>query len=201
MSHPLRCHCGSVEGFVTSPRAAARAVCYCRDCQAFARFLGSPDRILNAQGGTDIIATLPRHVHFTRGIARVSCMSLSNKGLLRWYAACCRTPLGNTPRSPKMPYVGLIRACLPGSDADLDAAFGPAKIALNTRSASAHVASTPIAGALGIVKILRNVLGARLGRRAADNPFFRPGTAEPIVLPHVVSLAERRALTPVARRR
>jgi hypothetical protein len=200
MTCPLRCRCGSIEGLVESPRVAARAVCYCRDCQAFARFLGSPERVLNAHGGTDIIATLPRHVRFTRGIDRLACMSLSDKGLLRWYAACCRTPIGNTPRDPKIAYVGLVRACLPATDEDVDAAFGPAKIALNTQSASGHVSSTPIALAYGIAKILRNLLGARLGRRGSESPFFRPGTAEPIVPPQVVSLAERRALTPATGR-
>jgi hypothetical protein len=28
-------------------------------CQAFARFLGPPETILDSQGGTEIIATLP----------------------------------------------------------------------------------------------------------------------------------------------
>ena len=99
-SLPLRCRCGSIEGYVAAPRVGARAICYCRDCQTFARFLGNPNEVLNGQGGTDIIATLPGHVHFTRGVDQLRCISLSHKGLLRWYAGCCRTPVGNTPRDP-----------------------------------------------------------------------------------------------------
>jgi hypothetical protein len=123
-------------------------------------------------------------------------MSLSPKGLLRWYAGCCRTPIGNTPREPKLPYVGLVAACLPGSASERDAAFGAANIALNTKSANGPVASTPVATFFGIFKIMKNVVGARLSGRTMENPFFRPGTAQPIVAPQVLSLAERRALTP-----
>jgi hypothetical protein len=177
MEHPLRCRCGSVEGYVESPRRAGRGVCYCKDCQAFARFLGTPEQILNKRGGTDIIATLPRFVHFTRGVDRLRCMSLSPRGLLRWYADCCRTPVANTPRDAKVPYVGLVSSCLPGSSSELDAAFGPAKIALNTGSASAPVGATPIANFFGAMKIARNIVSARLGGGSRDNPFFRPGTS------------------------
>lgn len=194
MNYPLRCRCGAIEGYIASPRLAGRAVCYCRDCQAFARFLGRPDQILDGQGGTDVVATLPRLVHFTRGIEQLRCMSLSGRGLLRWYAGCCRTPIGNTPRDPKLSYVGLVRTCLPGSASEFDAAFGAAKIAVNTRSGSGHVGSTPIATFFGVLKIMKNVVGARLSRRYRDNPFFRPGTADPIVAPQVVTAAERRSL-------
>jgi hypothetical protein len=194
MNYPLRCRCGAIEGHVASPRLAGRALCYCRDCQAFARFLGTPDQILNKQGGTDIVATLPRHVHFTRGVEHLRCMSLSDRGLLRWYAGCCRTPIGNTPRDPKLSYVGLVRSCLAGSANEIDAAFGVAKIAVNTGSASRPVGSTPLATCFGVLKIMKNVLGARLSGRFRENPFFRAGTADPIVAPQVVSAAERRLL-------
>jgi len=68
-------------------------------------------------------------------------MSLSEKGLLRWYTACCRTAIGNTPRNPKLSYVGLVHSCLAGSPIELDAAFGPAKAAINTASANGTVNS------------------------------------------------------------
>src|SRR5882672_7310701 len=135
MNHPLRCLCGTIQGRVDAEHSASRAVCYCRDCQAFARFLGRQDEILNGQGGTEIIATLPRFVHFAEGKDNLACMSLGEKGLLRWYAACCRTPIGNTPRDRKISYVGLVSTCLAGAGTSLEESFGPLKIALNTNSA------------------------------------------------------------------
>jgi hypothetical protein len=35
-------------------------------------------------------------------------MRLSEKGLLRWYAGCCDTPLFNTMATPKVPFVGVL---------------------------------------------------------------------------------------------
>ena len=187
MNAQLRCRCGALQGNVDPQRVFARAVCYCKDCQAFARFLGSPDQILDGQGGTEIAAFLPAAIQFTAGMEKLACMSLSDKGLLRWYASCCRTPIGNTPRDRKMPYVGLIRACLPG----IDESFGPLKIAINASSATGEVKGTPLATFLGVIRIMRKVIAARLRGRGKENPFFAPGSGAPVRMPQVLTLAER----------
>jgi Family of unknown function (DUF6151) len=51
LSHPLQCRCGTLKGYVAHPERVNRVVCYCRDCQAFAHFLGGANDILDAQGG------------------------------------------------------------------------------------------------------------------------------------------------------
>jgi len=183
-----------VQGQLASTERAGRAVCYCRDCQAFARFLGEPERILNEQAGTDVVATSPRYLRITRGQEQVRCMSLSESGLLRWYAACCRTPIGNTPRDPRISYVGLVHSCLAGSPVELDQAFGPARVAVNTASARGTVHATPWPMLGAVFKIARNVAGSRLSGKYRDNPFFKAGTAEPVVAPQVLTSAERHAL-------
>ena len=61
MKMPLRCHCGAVRGEMDTERAYARATCYCKDCRAFARFLGVPG-VLDASGGTDIVPVAPAAV-------------------------------------------------------------------------------------------------------------------------------------------
>jgi hypothetical protein len=86
-------------------------------------------------------------------------MSLGPKGLLRWYADSCRTPIGNTPRNPKLSYVGLVHGCLVGTPAEMDA-----------------------------------VGGSRMSGTYRQNPFFRAGTDEPIVPPHVLTAAQHQAL-------
>jgi Family of unknown function (DUF6151) len=121
-------------------------------------------------------------------------MSLSEKGLLRWYTACCRTPIGNTPRDPKLSYVGLVHSCLAGSPIELNAAFGPTKVAINTASANGAVNSTPWPTFRAMLKIMRNVLGSRLSGKYRDNPFFIHGTAEPLAAPQVLTLTERQVL-------
>jgi hypothetical protein len=194
MDFPLRCRCGQLAGRLASPGHAGRALCYCRDCQSFARFLGCEEEILDPAGGTDIVAASPRFVRFTAGQEQLSCMSLSGKGLLRWYAACCRTPIGNTPRDPRLPYVGLVHSCLAGTPGDIDAAFGPARVAVNTRSARGRVAPTPMRTLAAVLKIMRNVVASRLSGKYRQNPFFQAGTSDPIVPPQVLTAAERRQL-------
>jgi hypothetical protein len=136
---------------------------------------------------------LPRAVHLTAGADRLACMSMSDKGLLRWYADCCRTPFGNTPRDPRISYVGRVSSCL-GTPAALDAAFGPAKVVINTESALGPVKKTPVAMVFSILKIMRNVLGARFSGRYRDNPFFQAGSRIPVVDPRNLLPAERDAL-------
>ena len=62
MSHPIRCRCGTLTGYVSDPGRARRGVCYCRDCQAYAHFLRNTGGILDEKGGTDVVATLQKHV-------------------------------------------------------------------------------------------------------------------------------------------
>src|SRR6202795_1215033 len=161
MNHPLQCRCGTLKGYVSPPDMANRAVCYCKDCQAFAHFLERPgDAVLNELGGTEIVATLPRHIHFTQGLEALVCMSLSDHGMLRWYAGCCNTPIGNTPRDFKTPYVGLIESCIMSSSPSLQESFGPVRMVLNTKSARGRVESTPVSNLVAMLGLMKSVIGA-----------------------------------------
>jgi hypothetical protein len=194
MTLELKCRCGQVQGRLDPAAAYTRATCYCRDCQAFARFLGSRG-ITNELGGTDIVPIAPSAVTFDRGHDRIACMSLSDKGLLRWYADCCRTPLGNTGREPAPFYFGLATACLDANEGTLDSAFGRRdRIALFRKHAGGPVKTTPLAFAAGGLGILVNVLAARL-RGKRESPFF-DAEGQPIRKPQVLSRDERRQVTP-----
>ncbi|SFD04931.1 DUF6151 family protein [Massilia yuzhufengensis] len=194
MTMALRCRCGQVRGQVDTQGVAARAMCYCKDCQAYGHFLGTD--VLDPAGGTEVAATLPAAVRFSEGVEHLACMSLSPKGLYRWYAGCCRTPIANTPRNPRMSYAGVVRACLDAPDAELDRAFGPLKARAETASAAAPVPASTASLAWVGVKVSVMLLKARLGGGYKDNPFFKPGSSEPLRSPQVLSLEERQALTP-----
>src|SRR5262245_32360452 len=136
MELPLRCRCGRVQG-VTDVSAGFRLVCYCKDCQAFARFLERPD-VLDAAGGTDIFQMPTGRVRFTAGTDAVRCLRLSGPsgGIFRWYTECCRTPIGNTA-GPRFPVVGLIHSFI-SHEADgrsRDEALGPSLCRIYERSA------------------------------------------------------------------
>jgi len=192
VNHPLQCRCGTLKGYVSPPDMANRCVCYCKDCQAFARFLDRPgDAVLDELGGTEIVATLPGHVHFEQGLDALVCMSLSDHGLLRWYASCCNTPIGNTPRDFKTSYVGLIHSCLAEQAPSLQDSFGPVRMVLQTKSAKGPVSSTPVSNVVSLLSIMKSVIATRITGSYKRNPFFTADSGTPIRQPRVLTKAER----------
>lgn len=197
MNHSLRCTCGKLRGHVSEPEKGIHLMCYCKDCQAFANFLGKGAELLDPQGGSDIIAVHPRSVHFTEGQGELACMSLSPNGLLRWYARCCNTPIANTPRNSKMAYAGLARACLAGPAGNLENAFGPVRMRSGTKSARGAVKPSPALSAAGMLaQFAARLLRARLDGSYRHTPFFDAVHGAPIVAPTILSREERTRLTP-----
>jgi len=188
---PLRCECGTVTGFVEVKGLAVHGACYCRDCQAFARHLGRPERMLDAQGGTEVIGTLPHRVHFTSGQQRLACITLTPRGPLRWYAECCGMSVANGSRAPKTPFVTLHCRAIAAPRADVERAFGPSSFRFAVDAATAPVAKSRVGFLLAMPKILWNILQARLSGSWRSNPFFKPGTDEPIRAPVALPKEER----------
>ena len=195
--HPLRCRCGALQGHVELNGRSNRMLCYCQDCQAFARFLGSADQVLDAQGGSDVVQLAPHRIKITQGAAQLAVMRLSGQGMLRWYAACCRTPVGNTMTSRNMPFTGLLAQCL--DSAPLEPAFGPVRASANTASAIGEPKPRAFGMAGALLRILGMVLSGRLSGRYKDTPFFTASGA-PVAEPRVLSAEERARLQPSAGR-
>ena len=194
MNHPLQCRCGTVQGCLTSTTGVNRCVCYCRDCQAFAHFLGKADQILDAQGGTDVVQTRPANLTFTHGQDALACMRLTPKGLLRWYAACCNTPVGNTVANYRVSFVGLVHSCLEGTGASLDQSFGPIRARVNTKSAKGEVPSGSGGMMSAILPFIALVARPLIDGSYKRTPLFSADTGAPIVTPKVLSPGERERL-------
>jgi hypothetical protein len=190
MNHPLQCRCGTLKGYVSDPDRANHCMCYCRSCKAFAHFLGRADDILDAQGGSEIIQTIPAHVTFTQGLEVIACMRLTEKGLMRWYTTCCNTPIGNTHANFRLSFVGLVHNVLEGSGS-LDEAFGPIRMWANTKGAKGQVPAKSFAGMMHIMGMLAR---ARLDGSYKHTAFFSADTGIPIVTPKVLGSAEYQAL-------
>ena len=196
MSHPLRCRCGTLRGLFAPHELAPRATCYCKDCQAFAHFLGRPDEVLDRLGGTDIVATLARNLTFTQGADSLACMSLSPKGLLRWYARCCRTPIANTVRDMKLSYVGIVHACLHEPGQTLEAAgFGPLRMVVNTKSAKGTPPSLRWGTFTSLLNLMPRVIVARFNGDHRRTPFFDAATGAPRAAVTVIGASERERLS------
>lgn len=194
MTHPIRCSCGKLEGTLAQTHRVNRGICYCADCQAFARYLRRAEQILDRSGGTDIIQTTPSNVTFTDGIEHLACMRLTPNGLLRWYASCCNTPIGNTLANYKLSFVGLVHSCLESAPMSLDEAFGPIRMQVNTRSALGEPKPEAFGFARGALRIAGMLLKARLDGSYKRTPFFIPGSGTPIVEPKVLSPQAREDL-------
>lgn len=190
---PFRCECGAVSGLVDTGGTTFRGSCYCRDCRGYARFLGRPERILDDRGGTEVIGTIPSRLRFVSGAERIASMTMTPKGPYRWYADCCRSPIGNTPRSAKAAYVGVLRCALAASDEEVTRTFGPVKFAFAAESATAPVRSTPLGMAVAVFQVVGNMLYALASGRWRGNPFFR-ADGEPLVAARALTAEQRRSL-------
>jgi Family of unknown function (DUF6151) len=200
---PLFCRCGHVRGLASGvlPSSGCRVVCYCRDCQAFARFLAHAPmqgpNVLNGAGGTDIFQMPPARVKLTAGTDAVHCLRLSSKGILRWYADCCRTPIGNTV-GPRFPMIGVIHSFTDhaADGRSLDEALGPPICRIYERSAVRPLPPDAPAPASFAVIAGRGLamLGWWWRGLARPNPFFDAHSGAPLSAPRVLTAGERAAL-------
>jgi len=185
----LQCSCGHVRGVASeiAPSAGFRFVCYCQDCQAFARFLQRPD-VLDVAGGTDIFQMPTGRVKLTAGTDAVRCLHFSSK-VFRWYTDCCRTPIGNTA-GPRFPVVGLIHAFMKsGVDGrSRDEVLGPPLCRIYERSAIGPLPpNAPAPLSLRLVAHRASlILGWWLRGLGYPTPFFDDHTKAPLSEPQVL---------------
>lgn len=195
---PLRCRCGRVRGIArdVGPSAGLRFVCYCDDCQAFARFLERPD-VLDPAGGTDIFQMPPARVRLDAGADCLRCLRFSAK-VLRWYTDCCRSPIGNTAASARFPVAAVIHSFM-DHEADgrsRDAVLGAARCRIYERSAVGPLpANTPPPPSLRVFgRRASMMLSWQLRGLVRPSPFFDERTGAPRAQPRVFSPSERAAL-------
>ena len=194
----LQCRCRKVRGVVANatPGAVNRVVCYCEDCQAFLHHLGRSD-LFDAHGGSDIVQVAPASLSFVQGRQHIAGLRLTTTGLHRFYASCCKTPLGNTV-GPAIPFVGIVAQDFESEAQKADDVFGPPVGAIYGKYAvgDAPGASSGI-GLRLMARALPRVLGWRLGGRAWPHPFFDRATRAPLYPMTTLSPEERQALRPL----
>jgi hypothetical protein len=194
----LQCRCGAVHGRVAnaSPETTNRMVCYCDDCQAYLHHLGRSD-LLDDRGGTDIVQVAPATLSFDRGEERLVGVRLSPRGLYRWYASCCRTPLGNT-LGPAIPFVGIVTRAFEVGTQRPDEVFGKPLGASQEKFA---VGGPPGGKARIDVRMILHVLGLVLGWRVRGrtwpHPYFDRASRAPVRPVTTLSREDREALRPL----
>jgi hypothetical protein len=180
-----------------SPRTGSHIVCYCDDCQAFGRFLGRDD-VVDAHGGTHIFQLAPAQVSIGEGQEELMCMRLSDKGMIRWYTRCCRTPVGNTMPMPGLPFVGMVTAFMDfGSERGArDEVLGKpvARVMGKYARGAAPPDTHPRVPASLLLRSAYLLARARLAGKHRPSVFFDVEAKRPRVTPMVLAAPERAAL-------
>lgn len=181
----VRCECGSVEGVAHKMSAGHvnRVTCYCIWCQAFAEYLGKADSLLDEDGGSDLFQISPGQLEITTGKEFVSCLRLSPKGPVRWYADCCKSNLANTFGSSSVPFMTLHTASLEKSAENIELTdfLGPVRARVNSLVPEQN--SSKFSLVLMLVRYSVMLLKWRITGEYKRSPFFKPQTGEPIVTP------------------
>lgn len=189
----LECLCGAVHGVArdVSAKTANRCVCLCSSCQTFLHHLGRAD-LLDAHGGSDIIQVAPNTVSFDRGTDKIAAIRLGPKGPYRWYATCCKTPLGNTVK-PSLPFVGFVyevfrEARDPQRREEL---FGPIRASINGDGAIGEAPPGSKGMNLGfLLHTIGLILGWKLRGQAWPHPYFNRAS-EPLYPVRILTREER----------
>ena len=185
--HPFSCSCGAFAGHIPAEaqKSGLRLVCFCPDCRANELYHQQPDPV----EGVDLFQVAPHAVTITQGAEHLRLLRLGPKGLFRWYASCCGTPVANTLSKPKLAFAGL-RSDLFDS-----------KEALGKVKARAYVvrAGKPPRNegmARMVYGIFSRMITANLSGLWRKTPFFDAETGKPVVEPEVLSKEVRAGLYP-----
>jgi len=168
-------------------------VCHCTNCQEFARYCEAEDRILDRNAGTDLYQSRCAHVDIHIGRDHLACIHLTEKPTLRWFAACCRTPMFNSYANGKIPYITTLVPNCDGARRDRVLGEPLGHLFLDDAPCAESGLRRMSIGRLMRRFFVRMVKDLLSGDRRR-NPLFDPDTLLPIAEPHRLSADERRAL-------
>ena len=146
-------------------------------------------------GGSEIVQVAQPRLIFSQGKEHLAAVRLSEKGMVRWYAACCKTPIGNTMLNPKLGFIGLIHSSLDRPRMDLD--FGRDIAKVNTDTAVGNTKPRPTGLFGSILRIMWIVLSTRIGGGGRKSEFF-DASGNPVVRPRVLTAEELQHLKGIA---
>lgn len=103
------CQCGKVHAEISpvGTQKGNHLVCYCSDCQAYARHLGQTGRMLDKAGGTAIYQVMANQIKSLKGKEHLAFIQLTEDGIFRWYTDCCNTAFANTMPTATFPLAGI----------------------------------------------------------------------------------------------
>ena len=149
----------------------------------------------------------PGRVKFAVGTDALRCLCLGDRGVFRWYADCCRTPIANSA-GPGFPVIGVIHSVMDQAFTNQDfmdhladghsrdEVLGTPLCRIHERSAIGPLpptAPSPLSFGL-IARRAATALGWWLRGLGRPSPFFDDRTNAPLSTPRVLTPSERAAL-------
>lgn len=185
----IQCECGKFRAALNDfpKNSPGRFKCYCDDCQSYLHHIQRAD-LLDECGGTEIIPAYPRSIEVLSGQEHLQCIRLSEKGMYRFLASCCRTPICNT--APGRPWAGIHRRVYPTKE--LDAAYPKVTSSIMGKYAK----GTPPPGTPktfdfnGMKIVMPYLLRGKFTGKAKHSPFFKRD-GKPIAEVKVLTQQER----------
>lgn len=192
---PFACECGKIAGVVekANPTQGDHIVCHCTDCRDLVRHLGQEERVLDELGGTALYQSRCARMRLHRGTEHLASLHMTDGKTLRWYAACCNSPLFNTYANGRIPYVTTILA---NCDAEKRAELLGSPIGhVFAEEATGDTSGLPKMSMAQLMRrffkrMIKDILSG--DRRRSD--LFDAKTLEPIAKPRRLSPEERSAL-------
>jgi hypothetical protein len=189
------CQCGRVTGHIERAIATEgdHIVCHCTDCRDLVRHLGQDARVLDQFGGTALFQSRCARVRLETGLDQLACLHMTTAKTLRWYAACCSSPLFNTYANGRVPYVTTILANC--NAADIRQLLGTPIGHLFTKEATSDASALPQLSMAGLMRrfLVRMIKDMVSGDRRRSM-LFDPQTLAPIATPRYLTAAEQQAL-------
>lgn len=182
----LKCACGTVKGKTSAvnSKIGTRITCCCDDCQAFAHYLGQDESVLDQYGGTDILQIPVSFLTISEGKSEIACIRLSPKGMYRWYANCCNTPIGNTFGAGG-PFIGVIHNFLDNAETS-EVDLGKSRGHVLTKFAKTPVPENLKASSLSInFTMITKILSWKLKGLSKPSEFFN-NDGKPICEPKIL---------------
>lgn len=193
---PVKCSCGKVTGMIRGLEAANsnHVRCPCAGCQSYAHYLGRADDMLDEGGYSNIFQINPASFEIHDGMDQVAGVRITDTGPIRWYADCCKTPLGNTLPRGGVAFLGVLPICTghKGTSNAVVEMVGPVRAVANEKRKQSLGEKLKSWGML--MHLIRLMLWWRVSGGKSWKPFFDKETLRPIKKPIKLTDAERAAL-------
>ena len=184
----ISCDCGAFKAdLLAFPKnTPGRLACYCKDCQAFLEKIDRTDLFDNYKG-TEIIPAYPNDISIVQGLTELNCYRLTDKGIYRWTASCCNSPIVNMRRG--FPWAGIYHSAYTKHNPEALHVLGDIKSRIYGRDA---VAGAPFKisekiSFTDMLVVIPFIIKGKILRKNQHSPFFNSETEKPISEPVILN--------------